>query len=122
VSKDIWHVFQERISGSYCAKDCDNLGPKVAVVCCAFVLTGNREGLAWKSRCNHFRNSSVFASCTGEDEVTNIAEHWCGVENSVLDALGDDSLAVVVDLDVADTGEPEQLGSEDAEPGAAKQG
>jgi hypothetical protein len=70
------------------------------------------ERLAGKARCNHVRNSSVLVGRTGLCELTHVSEDWGDRKESVSDACGNDSLAVVVPFDIADRSPSEQMGSE----------
>jgi hypothetical protein len=52
VSKEPWDVLQERVVGSYFAKDSRRIGPEIAFVGGTFALAGDGVGLAREARSN----------------------------------------------------------------------
>jgi hypothetical protein len=76
------------------------------------LLSSDAKGLAGKARANHVRNSSVLLGCTGLHELTHVRKDWSGIEVSVGNPGGNDSLAVFVPLDVSDMGPAKQPGAE----------
>lgn len=79
--------------------------------------------LAREPSANHVRKSSVLSSCTGLHELTHVSEDRGSREEPVLDPLRDDSLTVLVDLDVPDRVPPEQVvGGEQSAAGAGEEG
>ena len=101
-SKESCDVLQEQVFWSYCANDGFGCWPHVALVRFGKLLARNAEWLAGKACANHVRNASVLVGCTGLNELTHVSEDRGFVQVSVCDSRGNDSLAILVPLDVSD--------------------
>jgi hypothetical protein len=73
------------------------------------LLSGDREGLTGKSGRDNVNQSLICCGVPVTVECSDIAEDWCVGENSIFDPLFDNTLAVVVPLDVPDRLPAEQL-------------
>jgi hypothetical protein len=101
-SKEPWDVFQLDSLRSNTANDIRGCWPHVSFVAFGKLFSGNCEWLAGKARCNHVRNSSILVGCTGLCELTHVSEDWRGWQDAVADTSSNDSLAILVPLDIAD--------------------
>jgi hypothetical protein len=119
-TKQPWDVLQEDVAGSNQPNNVPRCRPHVLFVIGATFCACARERLAGKACANHVRNSSVLLGRTGLCELTHVSEDRGALKVAVCDALGDDSLAVVVPFDIADVPPPEQLGAEQSAACAAE--
>tara|TARA_R110002012_G_scaffold123887_1_gene274560 strand:+ start:642 stop:962 length:321 start_codon:yes stop_codon:yes gene_type:complete len=101
VSQETWDVLQQRVSRSYCAKDGKCLGPHVSAVVFSFLFSCNGEGLAGESASDDINHSLIAVGVPLIEECSDIAKYWGVVEDSVVDSLSDNSLAVLIELDIS---------------------
>ena len=107
--KQPWDVLQQHPSRSYHANAVPRGWPHVARVVCACPSASNGKWLAREAGGKHVSHAAISSGVPVTEECADIAEDGGGVEVPVSDALGEDTLAVVVEFDVADASEPEPL-------------
>lgn len=96
------------------AKYLDGLRPHVAGVVRSGLLPGNAEGLAGESPGDDINQALIASGVPISEECSDIAEDRGSVEHPVFDPLLEHSLAVGVELDVADCSPPEQPAPEES--------
>lgn len=69
VSKESWDVLQERVSGSYLAKDPGGVGPHVALVVFSSPGSGGREGLTGESARDEIHRATPGSTAEGPDVI-----------------------------------------------------
>jgi len=72
-ANDVWHIFQQHRSGSYLANDTLEFGPQVSVICFAFTLASDGEGLARKTS----KDTIDFPGNVFSSKVSNIPKLSC---------------------------------------------
>jgi len=101
-SKEPWHVLQVDEAGSYSAKHVEGGGPHVPLVVGSGLLSSDAERLAGEAGRNDVNQASISSGVPITDECADIAVDGGLVEVPVSDAGGEDTLCVVVPLDVSD--------------------
>lgn len=120
-NNDPWDIFQQALSGSNDANNVPRLRPHISFVFAAESLPAVAEGLAWESRSNDVNQPRICVGVPVTDECSDIAEDGGVLEHAVPDSGGDDSLTVVVELDIAYRPPAEQLRPEKPTAGAAEE-
>ena len=116
VSKETWDVFQQAESRSHLTNDPDGVGPQVAGIVFAFLLTGNGERLTGKTCRNHVNPSSPWASVKSSDIVPDGE----GIEVAFFLSPKEDFSAVRIDLNSAHCPESKQDRSENSSTSASE--
>lgn len=107
VSKETWHVLQEREARSYSANDPNRLGPEVPLVVSSELLSGRAERLAGKSAGDDIDAASPRRAVERADVIVDLE----GGEDPVSLSGEEHGAAVGVLLDGADRSPSEQHGS-----------
>jgi hypothetical protein len=103
-AKQPWDVLQEAEPWSYLANDARRIRPHVPFISGAELAAGDTEWLAREPPRDAIHASAPCSTVEGSHVIPDGGI----VEHAVCDALLDDSLAVVVSLDVAHDSVPEQ--------------
>ena len=101
-SKEPWHVLQVDDAGSNSAKHVEGGGPHVPLVVCCLPLSGHAERLAGEASGHDVNQASMSSGVPVTDECADIAVDGGFVKVAVSDAGREDTLGVVVPLDVPD--------------------
>ena len=117
VPKKARDVFQECETGSYFANDPDGVGPHVAGVVGAALLSGDAEGLAREARRDDIHDSTPGASV----EIPHVRPDRERIEQAVRLAREEYRLPVGIVLDGADCSPAKQAGAEQAATGTGEE-
>jgi hypothetical protein len=101
VSKEAWNVLQQDVAGSHLANALQGFRPEVPVVPVPLALPGDGKGLAGEARREDVNHALIASGVPVTEECADIAEDRGFFEESVLNPLREDFLAVFIDLHVA---------------------